>query len=798
MSEETKVLVIDDDEVDRMTLRRALKKSEISYILTECNEAASAMELLKDHTYDCIFLDYLLPGTDGLMLLRKLRTDGIKTPIIIITSQGDEKVAVEMMKSGASDYIVKTQIDPLNIKKIIQSATRLGEIERQREEAEKALKISEARLSQAQKIARIGNWEFNFRTSEVYWSEEMYNIFEVDPKHFKLEHDHYKTLIHPEEREEFRELMKKSASSGEHINKDLRAILPDGTFKFINVQAYYEFDHRGEKQKLVGTVQDVNQRKIVESQLIEARMAAEESGKIKEQFLANMSHEIRTPMNAIIGFTNLMIGQDNFSPEQKKYIRAIHDAGEHLMVIINDILDFSKIQSGKMVIEKLDFSLPELVEKVINLFRQKADEKGIQLSYTIEENVPMHLTGDPVRLNQVLVNLISNAVKFTENGYVKLGIRHLTTTDSMVRVRITAEDTGIGVPEEKLNTIFESFTQASNDTTRKYGGTGLGLTIVKKIIELQHGSIAVQSKPGQGTVFVVDLPFERSISDSFKGKRSTENAVTAEAPADYPRDIRVLMAEDNELNQTLAASVFRKIGWHLDIAGNGKIAIEKLGSGHYDILLMDIQMPEMDGYTATLKIRNELSLPASQIPIMAITAHALNSEVKKCLDAGMNDYIAKPFKIEDLIRKVTSLVKKDSDVKPAETGVSEKVQAVHSQMIDMENLFEMSGNSPETVSTIISLFLSQAPEKIEELQSYLREKNWQEMKMLCHKMKSSYALLGVRDLRKYMEVIEEDCMQNAIDMNKFELLVSSIVKQNAALVSELQGILSAQKLNRAS
>lgn len=794
MAEETRVLVIDDDEVDRLTLKRALKKSEINYTLTECHEASSALEHLKSHKYDCIFLDYLLPGTDGLVLLRKLRTEGVKTPIVIITSQGDEKIAVEMMKSGASDYIVKTQIDPLNIKKIIQSATRLGEIERQREEAEKALKISEARLSQAQKIAKIGNWEYNFRTREVYWSEEMYNIFEVDPQTFIPRSSTYLNLFLSEDRVAIKRAIVKCSRTKEPIAEDLRAVLPDHSIKFVNVQAYYQYNEKGDIEKFVGTVQDVNQRKQVESELIEARKAAEESGKIKEQFLANMSHEIRTPMNAIIGFTSLMIGQDNFSPEQKKYIKAIHDAGEHLMVIINDILDFSKIESGKMVIEKLDFSLPELIEKVMNLFKQKADEKGIQLTSVVAEDVPRHLSGDPVRLNQVLVNIIGNALKFTEKGHVKLTIRVLKNTDSIATLRFSAEDTGIGISEDKINTIFESFTQASNDTTRKYGGTGLGLTIVKKIVELQHGQIAVESKVGQGTVFHIDLPFEKSASDHIKGKR--EKTGQEESLSEYPKDIRVLMAEDNELNQALAISVFKKIGWDLDIAGNGLIAIEKLKSSQYDIVLMDIQMPEMDGYTATLKIRNELQAPLAQIPIVAITAHALNSEVKKCLDAGMNEYIAKPFKIEELVRKVVSLVKKTTTTSsvPVSDKGPETTTNANEKIIDLDTLYEMSGNSPETVNTIINLFLTQAPEKIEELQSYLKQKNWTNLKMLCHKMKSSYALLGVRDLRKYMEVIEDDCMNDRVDISKFETMMTSIVQLNTRLISELKHILSARRL----
>lgn len=792
MNEETKVLVIDDDEVDRLTLRRALKKSEIDYSLTECVEATSAIELLKKSQFDCIFLDYLLPGTDGLVLLKRLRTEGIKTPVIIVTSQGDEKIAVEMMKSGASDYIVKTQIDPLNIKKIVQNATRLGQIERQREEAEKALLISQARLSEAQKIARIGNWDYNFITNEIYWSEEVYRIFELDPETFVPTAKNYVRLFHEDDRPAIKHALKTCADNGMQLALDLRVVLPDGTFKFVNVHAYYQYRESGEIEKFVGTVQDINQRKMVEQELIEAKKIAEESGKIKEQFLANMSHEIRTPMNAIIGFTNLLTEQKNLiTPEHFKYIKAIHDAGEHLMVIINDILDFSKIESGKMVIENLDFSLPELIEKAVSLFRPKAEEKGIQLAYTIKEDVPVFVTGDPVRLNQVLVNLISNALKFTEVGYVKLDVEALRQSSSRAMIRFSIEDTGIGIPENKLTTVFESFTQARSDTTRKYGGTGLGLTIVKKIVELQRGEVSVHSVEGQGSTFIIDLPFEKSVSDNLKQK--LEGVNKEEVKADYPKNIRVLMAEDNELNQALSESIFKRIGWHLDIAGNGAVALEKLKSSNYDIVLMDIQMPEMDGHTATLKIRNEFEAPLSQIPIIAITAHALNSEVKKCLAAGMNDYISKPFKVEDLIRKVCALVKKEvttgkivlEDQKPAVTD--------DSNLINLNSLYEMSGNSPETVKTIINMFLSQAPGRVQELLKHLEKQDWENIKKLAHKMKSSYAILGMTRLKEYMQTMEDDCMNNTIDISKFEAIMTSVQSLNEKLMKELENVLSMRR-----
>lgn len=651
MEEEVRVLVIDDDDVDRLTLNRALKKSEINHTLTECSRADDAFDLLKSNRYDCIFLDYLLPGTDGLMILRKFRQEGIKTPVIIVTSQGNEKVAVEMMKAGASDYIVKDHINPTNIKRIIQTVTFLREIERQQEMAESALKISEGRLAEAQKIARMGNWEFTPDFDEVYWSEEMYRIFELELT-FDLTSKHYLSFFHPDDAYIIKEGLEK-ALHGTPLNNDLQIVKPDGTYKYVNIQAYYHVDAQTGKGKYIGTVQDVDQRKRVEHELVEAKKLAEESGKIKEQFLANMSHEIRTPLNAIIGFSNLLLGgKSNFNEEDLNSIKAIHSASEHLLAIINDILDVSKIESGKLVFEHMDFSLEELVNGVLDLFKLKSKQKEINLLYKIDENVPPYLTGDPVRLNQILVNLISNAIKFTDKGSVKLFVSVILQTENNVSIQFTVQDSGIGIASDKLESIFESFTQASNETTRVYGGTGLGLTIVKRLVELQKGEISVTSTLNEGTIFRVNIPFEKAKA-GFKKSDASNDIMLGE----YPQNLRVLMAEDNELNQVLSISMFNKIGWDLDIAENGKIAWEKVQQCRYDLILMDVQMPELDGYQTTQKIRNELKPPLSEIPIIAITAHSLASELKKCMDAGMNDYLSKPFKVKELIEKISALLK---------------------------------------------------------------------------------------------------------------------------------------------
>ncbi|HAP00363.1 MAG TPA: hybrid sensor histidine kinase/response regulator, partial [Bacteroidetes bacterium] len=379
---------------------------------------------------------------------------------------------------------------------------------------------------------------------------------------------------------------------------------------------------------------------------------AEQSEKFKQQFLANMSHEIRTPLNAIKGMT-LMLLKENQSEQQKKNLDIIRRSTDNLIVIINDILDLSKIEAGKLELENIDFSLQHTLDNVYELLRFKAVEKGIGFSVHTSQQVPKALKGDPVRLGQVLMNLAGNAIKFTEKGSVTITAELLATENNSSTVEISVIDTGIGIAEDQIGKVFESFSQAGKDTYRKFGGTGLGLTISKSLVEMMHGKIQLRSKYGEGTTFFFSITLPNG------DESKLENDSSAESDIPKLKDIRILLFEDNLFNQIVAQQTLNSLieGLKLEIAENGLIGIDKLKAADYDILLMDIQMPEMDGYEATKKIREEGG-EKKDIAIMAMTANATKEEIQKCIASGMNDYITKPFEPNDLLRKIHKLILK--------------------------------------------------------------------------------------------------------------------------------------------
>lgn len=449
----------------------------------------------------------------------------------------------------------------------------------------------------------------------------------------------------------------------------------------------------------------------------------------KDSFLANMSHEIRTPLNAIIGFTDL-IAKSDLNTTQKEYIENVQTAGENLMLIINDILDLSKIDSGQLIIEAHPFSLKNTLKHTYDLLKVKVPD-DIEFNLFLDADLPDMVMGDRGRLNQILTNLAGNAIKFTPEGDITISVKKIAESDTDYTLRFSIKDTGIGISEDKLTTIFDRFTQAEESTTRRFGGTGLGLNIVKQLVELQNGVINVKSKPEKGSEFYFILSFGKTFT-------AQEIAPKAEVQQKQLKKLSVLLFEDNILNQKLAKSVIDEFGFDLDIANNGEEGLEMFVKKPYDLILMDLQMPIKDGYQTTEYLRCELK---SDIPIIAMTAHSLVGEQQKCYDIGMNGYVPKPFKQADLLNEINRVMHK----KPSENFKG----------IDLSYLLEMSCGDQGFVKDMIGLFINKVPTEIDQLEKSIDNKDYEGVKKIVHNMKSSLPIFKLDTLLNHLNLLEK-------------------------------------------
>jgi len=534
---------------------------------------------------------------------------------------------------------------------------------------------------------------------------------------------------------------------------DYPLTIRDGKLTNVLFNGSVYMDDRGTVIGVVVVARDITDQKRVATELTEAivfaKLAtgiaeeakikaenatriAENAVKAKQQFLSNMSHEIRTPMNAIIGFTKVVLKTD-LSVNQREYLTAIKMSGDALIVLINDILDLAKVDAGKMVFEQTPFKIALSISAMLHLFDTKIQEKNLLLFKEYDDRIPDVLVGDPVRLHQIILNLVSNAVKFTTKGSITVTVHMLKEDAETVTIEFTVSDTGIGIAENKIDKIFENFQQASSGTSRLYGGTGLGLAIAKQLVEAQDGTIRAQSTFNVGSSFSFILCF-------LKTKVEAESDLQILELDSEIKNIKVLVAEDIPLNQLLMKTLLDDFGFERDIAANGKIAIEKLKEKTYDVILMDLQMPEINGFEATEYIRNTLKL---QIPIIALTADVTTVDLAKCKAVGMNDYIAKPVDERLLYSKIVGLVKKPGLAKEADHPEMGSLPNKKPRCTDLEYLIRRTKSNPKLMMEMISLYLEQTPQLITIMKKSFREKDWISLHASVHKMIPSFAIMGI-------------------------------------------------------
>jgi PAS domain S-box-containing protein len=571
-------------------------------------------------------------------------------------------------------------------------------------------------------------------------------------------------FILPDTLEDLKTKFKQSQKRAYTENVEFQFLCKDLTYRFLEFNAI-NLKHKEKLDGFILDCRDIEQRKKDEAELLRLQKA-------KEQFLANMSHEIRTPINGIAGMANLL-GQNPSLEESETYLNAIRHSAENLKVIINDILDLSAIESGKLRFEKIAFNLKDFLPSLISSFTFQAREKRISLGYEIDEKLNKILLGDPVRLNQILINLISNAVKFTHSGSIRVRCSAEREQKGICWVRIEVIDTGVGIPQEKLSTIFESFSQADASVTRKYGGTGLGLTIVKQLVELQDGRITVSSVENEGSTFIVFIPYGIGKARNIQslGNDSALKEVNAS-------QLSVLLVEDNDINRLYAKSILKKWQCQTDTAENGLVAIEKVKNNSYDVVLMDIQMPILDGYETTKAIRM-MDSEIAQVPIVALTANATKSDVEKCLAAGMNDYLPKPFTPNDLYRKLFQ----ELNIKPRQRE-KKKIQKTKSSAYNLEYLRSVSGNNEEFIREMITTFTQTIPPILKEIEEATNQMDWSRVSKLSHKIKPSFTLMGMSAMRNTVATIEEYGREKT-NLNELPKMIHQFIRNCEEALPEL-------------
>lgn len=619
--------------------------------------------VLKDHTANFIFANQTAAKFYGTTPEKMVGKDDVAfgaTPeqgdffrqnVLAIMASGQPEIVYEEStdsNTGEIRYfksIKKPFIGKNGLPQILVIAIDVTDLKR----IQQKVIESEKRLSYVLEATGEGLWDWNITTGELMHNQRWYDLLGLLPEDMTGKLDDFTKLLLPEELDEIMHELDLCLTQGKPYNHEHQMRCKDGkTVWVLDRGNVVQRDSDGRPLRMVGSFAEISSRKRIEQELVAARIQAEQNSIAKSDFLATMSHEIRTPMNGVIGMTSVLLESD-LTIEQRDCVETIQSSGEALLMVINEILDFSKIEAGKVTFNDRNFSLTELIDTCYNILSPGMARKRLTFAKQIEEKMPDNLIGDPDRLMQVLVNLLNNALKFTSSGSITLHVAILSLNQNICRLRFEVRDTGIGISEEGQHQLFNAFSQVDAESNRQFGGTGLGLSICKRIVEAMNGSIGLESRLGEGTTFWFELVY----------RLGNASSALPTAPASPETEVqalkgRILLVEDHPINQKLALAILQKQQLDVDLAENGLEAIKMLNLKSYDLILMDCQMPVMDGFEASARIRSgEAGEEARKTPIIALTANAMKEDIDRCTAAGMNDHIAKPFTLTTLQTALT-------------------------------------------------------------------------------------------------------------------------------------------------
>jgi len=717
--------------------------SEVSQKLVCFDDLTQGIEELKINHYDVVLVSAGFDVNDIKDFLGKLKKRHKNIPVLVFRSSYEDRD--EIIDAGAIDCILQKLISEEVIYHLINTAIRGADLLRQKRESMVQLRRIESRINTI-----VGNTPiilFILDTSGVFkmglgklWDQFKVNKQFVLGQNIVEVYNEYPAIVDAYNH----------ARKGEIQNVSVN--INDIIFEIVLTPV---IDNKNEVREILGLAHDVTERARSEMSLLKAKKLAEDAAKMRQEFIANMSHEIRTPMNAIVGFTNLL-EETKLDNIQDGYVHAVKISSESLLGLINSILDFSKIESGLLTHDHESFDLKHVINSIDQVLMLKIQEKKISFTQKVAKNVPKELLGDSNRLYQVLSNLLANSVKFTEKGEVSLNISLVEQADNVAVLSFKVTDTGIGIPSHMIDRVFDSFIQVQSDSNRKYGGTGLGLSIVKKIVRQLKGEIKVESKLHHGSTFTVKIPFKLAENFSERKKKLSEPSPELQ----LPKGLRVLLVEDNLMNQKLVLLILSKFPVQVDMAENGVEAIKALKSNEYDVVLMDIQMPIMDGIEATKLIRKTFSEKKRNVPIIAMTAHAFQEELDKCILVGMNDHVTKPIDVVNFITTINTCLN-DQEEDPV--------------VIDLSYLRSILGNDQTLITEVIDSFKVETPQILFKMKEAVLAHDSDSMAKMAHKAKASFKMFGMEKAVSALVKLESDAKLE--DLTHVEMLEKIVEDQ---------------------